>query len=543
MEEIFAHKYVCNVSKFEEDITNLYYQLERKQKGESLSDVVCTYKWLVRSAIETRNTFHMNILITILLQTRDIVKGKGEYTLFYNLLTTFDQYWNVVEDKLTRGLSLVFDARITNVVYDQQFNSSYGSWKDVKYILNHYKEFYAYSKTDFIKFIETPGIVNTIIKFVKHSYVSDDTTSLLTRWLPRESSIKFGWQASIFAAALFPSATIRVSLINYRKYCATGNRLLNTTQVFQCSKNWKDINFVTDVTRATMARQKRAFLCNHERYTIDSDRISCRDNFIKYKQYNCHYKSPESSSKINLRDVLKSIYNKSSNYYDNSLVEFMWRQAIDEVRGVFKYSVVLLDNSCLIKCLRYDAIWLTLLMSSGDALLGNQIIESGTMPRWHSMKDCESFQDLVVNIIKIGREEDINIYAAFKMIADECLCKDIDPESVGKLVLTIITTKDIDNNFLHNYTLQESLTRLFQETGMKSTHKRPYKRPTLVFWNMNRPHGFPSATSTNNTILMSGYNDDILTDVINKGICSLKEITPWTTLSDILMKERYTWFW
>lgn len=529
---------------FEDEITNLYYRLGRKRKDASFSGVVDAYKDLVDNAVEACNTFQINVLISLLLHTRDIVNGKGEYTLFYNLLTILDPQWDVIGDKLTKGLSLVVDVQRTNVMYDQQFDAPYGSWKDVKYILNHYKQFYNFNKAEFIKFIEIPGIINTIIQFVKRSYESKDT-SLLVRWLPRESSNKFGWQASIFAAALFPAANIRNSLINYRKYCAKGNKMLNTTQVLQCAGNWKDIDFANDVTRTTMARQKSSFLCQNKKCCDDEDRLACRANFVKnYLQRRHRDNVGDSYSEVGLRDIVRSIYDQTANRRDNELV---WRETIAGVGSVFQDTIVLLDNSHHMnwgsRRPLYDAIWLALLMAS-DSILGKQFLTFGTSPRWQTLEECTTFRDMVDVVRNTKYDEEVNICAAFELIADTCLHKDMTPESVSKLVLTIITSDDIDNNFLHNDILQEKLVRLFQETGMKSTHKRPYKRPTLVFWNMQDTTGFPSATfTTSNTIVMSGYNDDILSSVMTEGICSLKEVTPWSTLSTVLLQERYTWFW
>lgn len=527
---------------FEDGITNLYYRLERKHKNASFSGVVAAYKDLVDAAVETSNTFQINVLISLLLQTRDIVNGKGEYTLFYNLLTILDPHWDVIDDKLTKALSLVVDVQSTNVKYDQQFDAPYGSWKDVKYILNHYKQFYNFNKVEFIKFIENPGIINTIIQIVKRSYDSKDV-SLLVRWLPRESSNKFGWQASIFAAALFPSDNIRVSLINYRKYCAKGNKLLNTTQVLQCCGRWKDVDFAKGVTRETMVRQRSAFLCQNKKCLEDEDRLACRANFIKHYLQRRHYRDVAGISEVGLRDIVKSVYDRTPIISpDND--DAVWRGTIG---SVFQDTIVLLDNSHHMNWGQrrplYDAVWLALLMAS-ESILGKQFLTFGASPRWQTLEGCTTFRDMVDVVRNTKYDEEVNIYAAFELIADACLHKDMTPESVSKLVLTIITSDDIDNNFLHNDILQERLTRLFQETGMKSTHKRPYKRPTLVFWNMQDTAGFPSATFTSaNTIVMSGYNDDILSSVMTEGICSLKEVTPWSTLSTILLQERYTWFW
>ena len=60
---------------------------------------------------------------------------------------------------------------------------------------------------------------------------------------------------------------------------------------------------------------------------------------------------------------------------------------------------------------------------------------------------------------------------------------------------------------------------------------------------MKSTAGFPSSVIQPNTILMSGYNSDVLDAVTTGGIEKMTDLQPWDHLKRILTKTRYTWFW
>ena len=492
---------------FEDNISALYFQLVRKKKDETFDDIRNTYQTLVDNAVTSHRTFHINILLSLLFQTRDIRNGKGEYTLFYNLLTVWDSHWSEIGDKLTKGLSLVLDSQRTNVVYDQQFDSPYGSWKDVKYILNHYKNFYKMNKYAFIKLVQVPGIINTLVQFVVRAKESNDM-SLLVRWLPRESSNKFGWQSSIFACALFPSVKINTALRNYRDYCASGNKELCTTQVLQCSKNWKDIVFDTHVTVLTLARQKRAFLYKNKPHydddDDDSDRRECASSFNSYL-------------------ISSAVLNATKFELDDS----------HRIEDIFHNTVILMDNS-LSSSRDVVETAITIACASG---LGKQIL---TFNKRLCLENCETLNDMVGLVRQTNFGENTNSYTTYELIAEECLRQDLSPTVVNSAVFVVISdiTPDINNVVLH-----EMVSRLFQETGMKTSYCRPYSKPTVVFWNMCRSSMFPVSSSINNTTIITGYTNASLAEVMRYGFCELENTTQWSHIYDILVEERYSWFW
>jgi Tfp pilus assembly protein PilX len=77
------------------------------------------------------------IMFKILAHTRDIVSGKGEYMLFYVMLTEWAKIDFQFFDFMIRAL--VYDATAVNTEYHSHQKHPLGSWKDMKYFLTYMK--------------------------------------------------------------------------------------------------------------------------------------------------------------------------------------------------------------------------------------------------------------------------------------------------------------------------------------------------------------------------------------------------------------------
>ena len=129
---------------FEHDLVQLYFQLVRipKYSQEKMQAVTDIYTNLVNSSIKQHNERQINYCMSLLFQTRDICGGKGEYSLFYNMLTAWEPVWESCKHKIQSPLALCFNTTNTD------FDKPYGSWKDVKYIVSHWKNHYKVSNEE-----------------------------------------------------------------------------------------------------------------------------------------------------------------------------------------------------------------------------------------------------------------------------------------------------------------------------------------------------------------------------------------------------------
>ena len=80
------------------------------------------------------------------------------------------------------------------------------------------------------------------------------------------------------------------------------------------------------------------------------------------------------------------------------------------------------------------------------------------------------------------------------------------PEEVEDIVLVVLSDMQADqgSKSVGTSTLEEIVQKMFHEAGLKTSHRRPYAAPTMVWWNMRTTNGSPCATSSKNTVMMSG---------------------------------------
>ena len=202
---------------------------------------------------------YLSILYRMIGHTRDIVDGKGEYTLSYMMIYT----WNKFYPSLAQFALRCF------VKSDEKNIHQYGSWKDLKYFCQYCKsqgDDIHSSLINFSVYLINNQIRNDHIK----TWENSDNISLAAKWVPREKS-SFGWLyellatdyfCDILATAKTPEQKRKAVLkckTDYRKILSTLNRKIDTTQVKQCSNEWSQINF-NKVTSITLSKQKKAFL-------------------------------------------------------------------------------------------------------------------------------------------------------------------------------------------------------------------------------------------------------------------------------------------
>jgi hypothetical protein len=128
--------------------------------------------------------------------------------------------------------------------------------------------------------------------------------SLVAKWIPRETSPKFGWLCEEFAINYFKeyieSAETPASLTKAVKKCKTHyrqlltnlNRQLDTIQIKQAGARWAEIDHAK-TSATTMKKQKNA-LMNIARNSktgktvrsVDEDRIQCAKNYMGYRGCN-----------------------------------------------------------------------------------------------------------------------------------------------------------------------------------------------------------------------------------------------------------------
>tara|TARA_Y100001935_G_C17294614_1_gene505369 strand:- start:620 stop:1738 length:1119 start_codon:yes stop_codon:yes gene_type:complete len=257
--------------------------------------------------------FLRKALIALVVHTRDIVAGRGKYQPFYMLIAsldkTIDKHEELVSHQKTNEMRGILWTIIAKNVNHEGDSRGYGSWKDMKYLLNHLRDIYG--EDALVKkqiFIYIISLFSEQLKRDMNILLYEESQrkkiTLAGKWAPREKSSKFGWQAKYIALRLnFPwlitgndlsnvsTPAMNKCLTYYRRTIASINRELQTPQTNQCAKDWSSIDFKTRVSKTTMAKNALAFQYVTNDGALRSlsgddydDRINCRNNFMNHKK-------------------------------------------------------------------------------------------------------------------------------------------------------------------------------------------------------------------------------------------------------------------
>ena len=226
----------------ENDLLALFTMLNRNLEESYITDSV-------HKIIKKKDDAMLRDLLVLAFQTRDIRGGKGERTLFYNLLTS------IYRQKPT----LVHD--FIHLV------PHYGSWFDLWEIQKKCR-----------------GLILIILSVVKKQFNEDlrlyknkqyEKMSLLVKWLPREHNKTYPELPHTIASHLFSDRPkMRTRYMAYRKYTSQMNKAIKTVEINMCDGTWSQIA-PKHVPGRNMKLHKRAFL----NMKVETDtRKSCKQS-------------------------------------------------------------------------------------------------------------------------------------------------------------------------------------------------------------------------------------------------------------------------
>jgi hypothetical protein len=552
----------------QEKILQLSFQLTRTSDAKKMTDLGETYRNLVVSALtnsskdEDSGLAMVDILYRLMLHTRDIVDGKGEYALFYELLSRWAGVSYYCNDKKIAEVAKQLSRRaIASLVKIDGHDHGYGSWKDMKYFLNKLKNRFP---KDHVKIDAHHFVLHLMKNQLQADQATEDRPSLLGRWAPRETSKLFGWIARPLSEQLYsdwmqtavtPNQKRAASMkcrVHYRQLIAKLNSRLKTPQVNMCGGDWDSINFDKDVTSVTLSRSKRAFEYVDKKGVSrgsNDDRMGCRNNYKDYIDRCKSGKTEIKAARVSIVDMVKEAIDLSRHLRTDvktqiDTVNEQWKSSGKSI-GILGNFVCMVDTSGSMECDNgnplYSAIGLGL-RACEKSLLGERVMTFSARPRWLNLADKKDFVEKVA-FLKADSSwgNNTNFYEALKMVADACVEKNVPPHQVKDLVLAIFSDMQIDQADSSARTMDGLVKQLFHDAGMRSKYKTPYEPPHRLFWNLRSTNGFPSLSSEPNVSMMSGFSPALLNSFVNKGMEALKDFTPWRMLIDQLQGERYVW--
>ena len=487
---------------------------------------------------------YLSILYRMIGHTRDIVDGKGEYTLSYMMVYT----WNKFFPSLAQFALRCF------VSLDKKDVHQYGSWKDLKYFCEYCKSQGDNIESPLIKF--ALSLINEQIKRDFASFLSNSNDiSLTAKWAPREKS-SFGWlyealATDYFSEFLTTSRTeeqhrraILKCKTEYRKVLSALNRAIDTTQIKQCGQTWQHIDF-NKVTSITLSKQKKAFLNvkkNGEVRCPDSfDRKTCAENFNAHIQKAVKGETEMKGKRVGMADFTKQardLIRGRGSQAEKDLLNSQWRDNSSQ-NGALGKMIAMVDVSGSMEGDPMEVAIALGIRIAEKSLLGKRVMTFSATPSWVNL---EPYPDFISQVDVVGRAPwgmNTNFHAALDLILDAIVQNKMAPEDVQDMVLVILSDMQMDSgDSCNKQVLYDTMKAKYQAAGIR-VNGVPYKPPHILFWNLRSTSGFPSLANQPNASMMSGFSPALLNLFCEQGLDALQSCTPWSLLVQSLENERY----
>ena len=488
---------------------------------------------------------YLSILYKMIGHTRDIIDGKGEYSLTYMMI----RVWNKFYPKLAEfALKCLVDLGDKSV-------HQYGSWKDIKYFCHCCPD------------INIPNSTHNLIQYaiqITNEQISADYANLISnsndislaaKWIPREKST-FGWLFESLATHFFSHILVTAKndisrqkailkcKTEYRKIISALNKQIDTVQIKQCGRQWADIDF-NKTTSITLSKQKKAFLNVRKsgiaRYPNDDDRVECAKHFNEHIQKAVKGEVEMKGKRVGMADFTKQAIELSYNgsQVEKDLLNSQWRDNSTQT-GALDKMIAMVDVSGSMNGDPMNvAIALGIRIAEKSAL-GKRVMTFSANPTWINL---EPYPDFVSQVEAVKRAEwgmNTNFHAALDTILDAIIQNKMAPQDVEDMILVVLSDMQMDDgDRCDKQVLYDTMKAKYETAGIRVCGK-PYKPPHILFWNLRSTSGFPTLSYQHNTSMMSGFSPSLLNIFCENGLTALQSCTPWNLLMKSLENERYS---
>jgi hypothetical protein len=537
---------------------------------------------------EAQRRLSLTLLYKIVGKTRDIEGGKGEYALSYMMIWEWSKFYPylasvaislfVMSPTMFRDFIPVNPYGKEEEVPDQ---IPYGSWKDIKYFALYVREHYGSINHPLIKYCAE--LINYQISLDWVTYNSTEaedkkTISLAAKWVPRESSKKFGWLYEYLACEFYPEfmasvkngdhrKAIKKCKAQYRVLCSTLNRHLDTVQIKQSGRQWADIDH-SKTTSITMMKQRSAFMNltkAKEQRSEEEDRILCAQHLTEYLDTLKNEGKEVKGKNVSLHDFAKEILATGLHDVEASdIINSQWRDNANKknANGLGPM-IAMVDTS---GSMSGDPLCAAIALGcriAEKSTLGKRVMTFSAEPAWINLDGCDTFSEMVRTIMAQSRTAGLNtdFYKALDLILTVIEEKRVPAEEVENMILTILSDMQIDDNLTSSYgdygygyhsadpklveecrakwlTMYENIKQKYSDVGIRM-YGAPLHPPHILFWNLRSTSGFPTLSSQVNCSMMSGFDPMVLNLFCELGISALRDLTPYTMLQKQLSNERY----
>ena len=543
-----------------EKIVQFSFQITRSDENtvsklkNILYGILLTLKGKVESSSPTERTEglqYFKILYKMIGQTRDIIDGKGEYTLTYMMIHT---WYSLFPDLALFALKCLVDFG------DEGKTHQYGSWKDIKYFCEYCKKHGDAEDHPLIKYaIE---LINSQLRTDASQYELENvkSISLTARWVPREKS-RFSWLFFLLAHHYFSQyidtaktdSSKRLACLKcnteYRKLISKLNTKLDTLQIKQCGKHWSDIDF-NNLTSISGSKQRKALLnikADNSQRSKDEDRVECARKFKEHIQKGVRGEVEIKGKRIGMEDftrqALDLINERRSGDVDGNvkaqidLLNAQWKNNSTQTGALSKMIAMVDVSGSMDGDPLHVAVALGIRVAEKSSL-GRRVMTFSSLPTWCNLDNITEFVDMVdvVHLAKWGMNT--NFYVALMLILEKIKETRLPAEEVEGMVLAIFSDMQIDSNGNLGMDMFSTIEEKYAKAGME-LYGVPFKVPKVLFWNLRSSDGCPALSTHNNAMMMSGFSPALLNLFCEKGIDALETCNPWNLLVQSLDNQRY----
>jgi hypothetical protein len=544
-----AHMEHAWSTEIQDKIVQFWYQCNRSEDIKRVAQLKnILVELLSQLHVQYDDGYYLNILYRMIGHTRDIISGKGEYTLAYMMIDVWADF----------NLELAKHALTCFVKSSDTDSNPYGSWKDIKYFCRYC--------LDNNRLMDHPiiqhgiSLMNEQLRVDSAQFNTNDNSSisLVAKWIPREDSsfkVLYPELATQYFAEFIATAktdesyarAITKCKTKYRLLIAKLNTKLDTTQIKQCDKQWSKIKF-DNVTSITLNKQKKAFLnLKHNgttKYPEDLDRINCslhlKTHIANAITNGTSIKGLRIGMETFTKTALDIIQRRTKSLLlkdETDLLNLQWKNNSTQNNALSNF-IAMVDVSGSMEGTPMHVANALGIRIAEKSKLGKRVMTFSHQPKWVNLENCDDFVSMTEQICT-NSGLNTNFYAALDLILSAIITSKLEPVEVENMTLVILSDMQIDQGDPSmDYTMYEAIQRKYSETGIR-LYGIPFKTPHIVFWNLRGTNGFPCLTTQTNTSMMSGYSPVILNTFCEEGLKSLTKHTPWTCLEKILMVDRY----
>jgi len=537
-------------NSIKEKIVQFSFQVTRTENLKPLENQLVTMLETLMHHVKTGSLpekevarGYLTALYKMIGQTRDIVDGKGEYTLAYMMIYTWNRFYPKLAEFALKCLVDLGDKKV----------HQYGSWKDIKY---------------FCKFCQSKGNSQNLINYaiqITNEQLSNDYANLISnsndislaaKWIPREKS-SFGWLFEQLATNFFSHIMLTANTdtrkqkailkckTEYRKILSALNKKIDTTQIKQCGHDWANIDF-TKTTSITLSKQKKAFLNvkknGETRCPEDTDRVQCAEHFNAHIQKAVKGEVEMKGKRVAMADFTKQardLIRVRRGQAERDLLNSQWRDNSSQ-NGALGKMIAMVDVSGSMEGDPMEvAIALGIRIAEKSAL-GKRVMTFSSTPTWVNLEPYPDFISQVAVVQRAPWGMNTNFHAALDLILDAIIQNKMAPEDVEDMVLVVLSDMQMDSgDNCNKQALYNTMKEKYEAAGIR-VHGKGYKPPHILFWNLRSTSGFPTLSNQPNVSMMSGFSPSLLNLFCDQGLEALQSCTPWSLLMKSLENERYT---